>query len=55
MGGVFHVGSKQAITKPSPGIEMIFFRPLSRAPDVLTFPQPQSRDWGYPIPPAYAG
>ena len=35
--------------------KIILFRPLKRAGDVLTFPKPQSFDWGYPMPPANAG
>jgi len=45
----------QSVTKTSAGAEIILFRPLKRAGDVLTSPQPQSRDWGYPVPPADAG
>jgi hypothetical protein len=45
----------QAVTKPAIGAEIMLFRPLKRAGDVLTFPQSQSRDWGYPMPPADAG
>jgi len=41
--------------KPSAGAEIILFRPLKRAGGLLTFPQPQTRDWGYPMPPAVAG
>ena len=29
--------------------------PANAGWNVLTFPQPQSRDWGYPMPPADAG
>ena len=34
---------------------LLFFRPLKRAGDVLALWRPQSRDWGYPMPPADAG
>ena len=48
-------GLSQGFTKPCVGAESILFRPLTRAGDVLTLPKPQSRDWGYLMPPAYAG
>ena len=53
--GSVHSGPTQAVTKPSVGAKIILFRPLKRAGDVLTFPQPQSLDWGYLMPPAEAG
>jgi hypothetical protein len=39
---------RRAVTKLLVVAELLFFRPLKRAGDVLAFPQPQSRDWGYP-------
>jgi len=44
-----------AVTKLRVVTEIPFFRPLKRAGDVLALWQPQSRGWGYPMPPAEAG
>ena len=46
---------RRAVTELRVVAELLFFRRLTRAGDVLAFPQPQSRDWGYPMPPADAG
>ena len=45
----------QAVTELRVAAEVLFFRPLTRAGDVLALWQPKSRDWGYPMPPADAG
>jgi len=37
---------RRAVTKLRVVAELLFFRPLKRAGDVLASPQPQSRDWG---------
>ena len=46
---------EQAVMKPCVAAEIMFLRPLKRAGDVLTFRQPQSRDWGHLLSPAKAG
>jgi hypothetical protein len=47
--------TEQAVTELRVAAEVLFFRPLKRAEDVLALWQPQSCDWGYPMPPAEAG
>ena len=56
--GIFGIPSphaEQAVTELRVAAEVLFFRPLKRAEDVLALWQPQSCDWGYPMPPAEAG